>query len=313
MSSVSEQNIERIVYITDLHLRSSTPSSRKDNYLEQTLKVLDWVFRYATRIKATAIVCGGDLGHRWDWKISLINQAATVFKKYSIPFYTVIGNHDIPGKNYDVLPDTAIYLLAKLGIIKLISTDLNTPTTIGRFELHGFNADTPHTENLLAGKISVPDSDNVKVAVIHAAVGAENTPYCRGIKTLFIPDFDFACFGDIHTGWPTFKSLTDCIMVNPGAATKLTKAEIGRVPKLVILNSDKTFKEVRLPYFKDEEMFDLEKLKEEEASIGNQFIISLASRETTYQDPIQYVKTIAKKSKISKPALELLLAEIKVK
>lgn len=311
---MSKQNTERIVYITDLHLRLTTPSSRKDNYLQQSTKVLKWIIRFAEKINATAIVHGGDIGDSWDWKISLIKHVSDLLRSTRIPFYSVIGNHDLPGKNYDELPNTAISLLADNGLIKIISPDLNNlvPTKIGKFDLYGFHADHPRTEQLLAGKINIPKSKkSISIAVVHAAIGAEDTPYCRGVQSLFIPDFDFACFGDIHTGWSGFESLSGCVMLNPGSTCKLKKSDIGRTPRLVVIDSNKQFVERNLPYFDDADLFNLTQIDEDKSKIGKAFLINLASRTESYEDPVTYLSTIAKECNTNPAALQLLLDEIK--
>ena len=51
----------KFIFITDLHLKTSNPSNRIDDYTETLFKKLTWVLNFAKKKKIKNILCGGDI------------------------------------------------------------------------------------------------------------------------------------------------------------------------------------------------------------------------------------------------------------
>ena len=323
--------MSNFLFFTDVHLKLSSPRRRTDDIFEAQLKKLRWIGRKAEELNSICVVCGGDLSDAWDWKISMVNRVAEIFNAYPCPVMAIIGNHDVPGRNPDLWKDTGLGLLDAMGSVRVISLQSKhnldigwvnsfkpvqqycNPRASGKFALFPFHSDAKNTEELVEGKLSLDLSPIVglKVALVHAPVGAETTPYCKGHKELFIADFDVALFGDIHDGWPIFDSLTGCRICNPGSLTRLTKKDMNRIPQIAIVYEDATIEYVEVPHTPMRECFDMSGIEAEKQELGKGFLAAIAARKVMGDiDPKDYVERIGKEAGYSQESIELLKAEL---
>lgn len=97
----------KLVFITDTHGMASNPSSRLDVFSDAILKKMKYVTEYAESIGAKAILHGGDWLHTPDVSESFIRDFCNILKNSSIPFYGVLGNHDIYGYNPETFKRTS--------------------------------------------------------------------------------------------------------------------------------------------------------------------------------------------------------------
>lgn len=317
------------VFFTDSHIRLTATRRRTDDMFEAQLKKLEWIIKRAEELGSEFIVCGGDIGDAWDWKISMVNRVAEVLKKSSIPIYTIVGNHDVPGRNPKLWQDTGLGLLHNLKAIHVLpSGEAFTYTSHSiywpdefSFVLVGFDSDASETDDLISGKWNWdmttynPEEESpnkCKVAIVHAAVGAESTPYCKGHKELFINGFDVALFGDIHPGWPVYDSITGCKICNPGSMTRLNKTDLERIPKIAVVESDGSVTYEDIPCTPAKECFDYDKMDAELQEIGKGFLAAMAAKKITTEDldPKQYVEKIGSEAGYSKEAIKLLKDEL---
>lgn len=205
----------KFCYITDVHFRESTPINRKDSDILNTLekKFLN-LKELCKKENVDFIVHGGDLGHNWDWKLSLLNRVDRIIKNLEIPFYSIIGNHDVPGKNILEYPNTGLAFLEKLQSVKIFHP---TKTSLGEWDFYGYHSDTPECEEILNGKNFKKDPDRVSVAICHAPVGRTGLGHEIHYKKVGIQGFDLAFFGDIHSGFPLWKNPKGVLLGNPGS------------------------------------------------------------------------------------------------
>ena len=91
---------KNIIDIADVHITETTPPSRKERHIENViLNKLKFAIEQAKKYESQAIVCNGDLFHKYRPSIELINKTADVLQTSPCPFVTVIGNHDVAGGN----------------------------------------------------------------------------------------------------------------------------------------------------------------------------------------------------------------------
>jgi hypothetical protein len=310
MSSVQKENLRSIVYFTDSHIRLSPTKRRTDDLFAAQLKKLRWIANRAKELNSDFVLCGGDFGDSWDWKISMINKVSEVLKEFTVPIYTIIGNHDVPGRNPDLWKDTGIGLLDSVGLIKVLPNA--TRVDFDWLAVTGFDSDRPETDSLVSGKFMQDKLPNkVNLAVAHANVGAETTPFCKGHKELFINSFDVALFGDVHPGWPIYKSITGCTICNPGALSRLTKAEMDRIPRVTIIYEDGTVVEEEVPCTGAHLCFDVSAIEAEKQELGKGFLAAVAAKKITEQhSPQDYVKKIGIAAKYSKESIDILVKEL---
>lgn len=302
--------MKNFIFFTDSHLRLTATRRRTDNMFEAQLTKLKWIGQRASELKSEFIVCGGDLGDSWDWKISMVNKVADVLKQYKVPVYTIIGNHDVPGRNPELWKDTGLGLLNQMSVLNVLENTFND----GTFLLMPFHSDSKKTDDLINGKvISIPvgPSAKVSIAVAHAPIGAETTPFCRGHKELFINQFDIALFGDIHDGWPVYNSITGCKICNPGSLTRLSKKDMYRKPQIAIIYEDGSVMYEEIPHVDTEDCFDTSGIEAEKQELGKGFLAAIAARQLVGDiNPKEYIEKIGLAAGYSVTAIETLKNEL---
>lgn len=87
----------KLVYLSDLHLRPTAPINRKDDYVEEQFRKLDFVIDYANDLGAE-IVIGGDVFDRAanhpSW---FVNRVLGRFARARSLISIIPGNHDLLG------------------------------------------------------------------------------------------------------------------------------------------------------------------------------------------------------------------------
>ncbi len=106
----------KLLLLSDLHIRSTIPAGRIDNYLETQWKKLYFIFETAKEQKVDAILQAGDFFDKPDPPLWLINQLLWLIKSSNIKIYVVCGQHDLYMRNQDI-SRTAFGLLDTLGLI----------------------------------------------------------------------------------------------------------------------------------------------------------------------------------------------------
>lgn len=305
--------MRKFIFFTDVHLRLTPPKFRADNFFEAQLAKLVWIGERARELDCPFVVCGGDLGDSFDWKISTVNRVAEIFANYPCPVYCIIGNHDVPGRNPENIRDTGLQALHDSKLTKGMFHILFEPLEIEGFYLHPFHSDAKDTELLISNRYDLEyTTDLLKVAVVHAPIGAETTPWCKGHKELLILDFDFALFGDIHEGWTPWASLTGCKLINPGSMSRLTKKDAYRIPRITIVSEDGIYSEEPIPCADKSVAFYMDRIEHVDTGIGTGFLKTLAERSKgEVLTPLEKIEVLGKKGKFSRQSIQLLKDSLK--
>lgn len=310
--------MRKFIFVTDLHLRLTSTKRRTDDMFEAQLKKLEWIANRAEELDVDFVICGGDVGDSWDWKISTVNKVADAFRKFKRPIYTIIGNHDVPGRNPNLWKDTGIGLLDSMDALHVLHPAGRDGGAIFKgisfiendiFGIYAFHSDLQQTKDLIDGKLNYTprDSSKLNIAVVHAPVGAETTPFCKGHKELFIDGFNIALFGDIHPGWPVYDSITNCKICNPGAMTRLSKIDIKRKPQIAVVSSDGSVIYEEIPHTPAEECFDFLEIEEETMEIGRGFAAAIAAKKLSKDvSPKDFVIKVGTAAGYSKESITLL-------
>jgi exonuclease SbcC len=79
---------------------------------------------YAVKMhKIDMVMHTGDLFHTSKVSNKFMGQVAEIIKSYGVPMYIIPGNHDIDGYTIDTIDQTSLGLLAKTGVVKLLTRD----------------------------------------------------------------------------------------------------------------------------------------------------------------------------------------------
>lgn len=113
----------KILHITDSHGTVKSPESRTDLFYLTFLRKLAEITYVVKLHKIDMIIHTGDLFHTSRVSNKFMGQVAEIIKGWKVPLYVVPGNHDIDGYTIDTIDQTSLGLLAKTGILTLLTRD----------------------------------------------------------------------------------------------------------------------------------------------------------------------------------------------
>ena len=111
--------MSKVYFIPDVHLQEQSPRSRKDSYPTTVLEKLDYIVNLVNESNGECIFLG-DLFNAVNMPMIYFYRVVDIFKKFNKVPYIVVGNHDFPRNNQDLLPRTPLGLLNNIGLIKYL-------------------------------------------------------------------------------------------------------------------------------------------------------------------------------------------------
>lgn len=281
----------KFIFTTDWHLISRVPSKRNPDILEKQFEKVSYILKEAKENQVEFIIHGGDFFDEYSPDLWLILRSAKLLSENNIPFYVVPGNHDLFGDSLDSLDRCGLTVLSLLGVITLF---------IKQLEIHSIKFQPVFHKTFSLSSLNV----SADVFVIHEPVVPESVPFphflCKDIDLFW--NKLFLC-GDFHL---PFEWKGKSVFLNPGCVVRKSISERVFNPGFYLIE----YKDGRWLYerreipVKGEFVFDAPK---EET-------IKLLNMNLTYDKPfvniIDLIKEVAFDLKISKEALNRLLAEI---
>lgn len=110
----------KILYLTDTHIRGTSPRSRLDDLPTALKAKLAEVVALARRHGVSAILHGGDLFDRPDVAPAVALDFLRVLMDAPCPIYGIAGNHDVYGFNPQTVPRTMLGLFDGFGLFRLL-------------------------------------------------------------------------------------------------------------------------------------------------------------------------------------------------
>lgn len=243
--------MSKIIFVGDLHLKGSTPISRKDNYPETMLKKLEFIWEYAESIGSTTIIFLGDIFDTVNTSLQYFSHCLTLFKQIAssgIDLYTIIGNHDLRYDAMETLPITPLGILVKSEAIHILdslvvddvyiagchypkspskntNTDLYSILLLHRFYESGFN-ETP-----------ISRDEAIELSYNSLILGHDHRPYVTQ---------------DIETDNSVIK------IFRPGSLARNTSEQYNRLrkPRILVMDTDiKSFYYEEVPSLSGLEVF----------------------------------------------------------
>lgn len=236
----------KLLYLTDTHIRGTSPKNRLDDYCETLKEKLKEISNIVKEEKIDFVLHGGDLFDRPDVSVSIVSEFAQIFQSFGVPIYIISGNHDIFGHNPDTLGRTMLGLLCNLGIMHLVNyKKIILEKDNLRVQLTG----SPYIYSM----DELSNRDNYKVTevdesckyAIHMTHGfLIDKPFMKEVSHTLIEDIkdtkaDITLGGHYHFGFKTVE-LDNKYFVNPGALIRISnsKIEMKRRPKVDIISLD---------------------------------------------------------------------------
>ncbi len=243
----------RLLYLTDTHIRGTSPRSRNDDFPATMKQKLEEVIQIVRREQIDAVLHGGDLFDRPDLSPAIVGQFAAFFRRFQVPVYAIAGNHDLFGHNPDTVGRTMLGLLDALGVLRLIQPgEVIFIEKEGRkVQLSGqpFHYDLDKRPPELDYSVPGRNGADFCIHMVHGML--VDRPLPEGVAHTLIDhvwrsDFDLLLTGHYHAGFPLQRQ-EKRVIVNPGALARVNNhvSEVQRMPQVAIITLDEEI-DVRL-------------------------------------------------------------------
>lgn len=177
-----------ILVVNDLHMSERSPGERRSEYFRQIMNKL--VECEELSRDCAAVVFTGDMFHQ---KIArnvshrTVRVLIAVLKRFKVPIYAILGNHDIVGAAHASKERQPIGVLLESGVINLLDRVIIEDT-----ELFGVHYNQPFEDG--ESKINFPEKvTNQRIVFMHSMVGPGSP-----LKKNIAGPFDLVCYGHPH-------------------------------------------------------------------------------------------------------------------
>jgi len=221
----------KFVFSADLHLRSTVPVARKDDYFTTQGKLIKWLretFPYYVQI------CAGDIVDRSRERAEPLTFASYLDDELPL-LHGVYGNHDELHHNIELWKKTTLGFLEKTGRFRR----LDKPTT---FETEEEGVDPVRVYGYNYGEIieHVPALKTItQIAVWHGYVSQEPDPHMDGkiARDLLkeFPEYDIILTGDNHQCF--VEEMDGRVLINPGSFKRDTAAQKEHCPHVFVFDA----------------------------------------------------------------------------
>ncbi|WP_057978125.1 metallophosphoesterase family protein [Caloramator mitchellensis] len=278
----------KFLFFTDTHIRGNNPKSRKDNFVETLKNKFIELVEVTKSEKIDAVLFGGDLFERPDVSISVVKEFLSIIKRFPLPIYSVIGNHDVFGQNPEVVGKTMLGILEETGIIEFLSKEPKLFAGEGKtVQITGghyfYGVDDENKDSYILNEKSA----DFAIHIVHGFL--LDRPFIKGIHHTLIDEIcnktmaDITIAGHYHSGFG-IKKYDKKYFINPGAIARVSNSisEIDRMPSYLVIeiNDDISIELRQLKCAKKgEEVLDKEKLQEEykKMNLINEFANQITS------------------------------------
>lgn len=245
----------RFLYFTDDHKRGTTPENRLDIFPVTLAHKLQEVVKIAREQEVDYVLHGGDFFDVPAPAISVCADFLEIYQQFSVPVFTIPGNHDLFGHNIATLPRTMLGFAARLGIVHLLGKEPIYLEKNGlRVQLtgQGYHFEMDRRERHLDYMIKKKDCDYA-IHMVHGML-LERALFPGAFYTLieqiWDTEADFTLAGHNHLGFPDTEK-DGKYFLNPGALVRLSnhQQEMKRPVQVVVIDlsgSCPTYKKIRL-------------------------------------------------------------------
>lgn len=122
----------KIAFVGDLHLDTTTPSSRVDDYSDSSLAKLMALKNTCLLRDIKIVVLTGDVFNKHDQSNTYMNRVLKVFREFkenNILVFSIFGNHDLSFERMDTAERSPLQMLITSGLVVHLSTEMiKTPS-----------------------------------------------------------------------------------------------------------------------------------------------------------------------------------------
>jgi DNA repair exonuclease SbcCD nuclease subunit len=206
----------KIFFATDIHLSSTTPSSRLDDYPEAVFTKVEHLCQMVAQVDdGCVLVLGGDLFHKPNQPDWLKNRLIRLLRTYGVTCYSIRGNHDLLYGSNDLVEKTSYdNVVASGAIIDLMESGVVELPGGGGWRLVSHD----YGESFPAGL------DRKSIVVSHSFYNYSlNDRLSISKQDVVDSGAGYVFLGHDHKQYPIV-DLEGCYVVRPGALTRGTSA-----------------------------------------------------------------------------------------
>lgn len=240
-----------IVIVSDAHLRSKGPPSRKDDYQTSILTKLEYSLQYAVERDAIWVFLG-DLFHFKDpsrTPISLIMRLYYILQSHSCQKYVIAGNHDLQSAGMSIIHHQPLGLLTAVGV-------LSSPDEI---EHAGFRIRFLNFDPRFVIDPHLMDAGDADILMAH--LPARSNPYEGEISYGALADLGYSLifFGHTHEEFNITRVKNTGIVRVPSISRVSIPTADPQIKPAFVYVSAIGIQEVVPPYASGVDIFDFEK------------------------------------------------------
>ncbi len=223
------------ILTADIELRAFQPTCRTDDHWAAQARKIAWLRELQEKHGGCPILDAGDLFDKRYKSNPSHELLGWAMENLPQPFYTIPGNHDLPGKSIENYSNSAMAVLEQARVLSFIKTKQTDELYLMGFywgaslELH--KATKLFIENKRRSGIKT-------IALVHAMVYEEFEPFpgCVGYSAKevmdLLPDFDLIVCGHNHQTFTREKN--GRVLVNPGSLMRNDADQIDFKPSVFL-------------------------------------------------------------------------------
>ena len=264
----------RLITSSDEHLADQAPGFRKDDYRNAILTKLEWQGELARRMKADAVVRGGDFFHvkaANKTTMATMALASGLHRKFPCPTFALPGNHDMSNNDPDSISRQPLGVMFRSEVFRELRDETFTSGSL-KARVVGVGYVTDLDDEGLRDRVRKKDGDVFTIAVVHALATfapQERIQAFFGEKLFDYRDLVFPGCPDVYVfaHYHKDQGIREHLgvhFINLGAVSRgaLTFENMERRPKVasIVLNSQGvSIEEHEIPVKDAKDAFDLEK------------------------------------------------------
>ena len=229
-------------YLADLHISDINPINRQDSVKDASLYKLEYVLLEAQR-QSAKVVLGGDIFETPKPSYSLLNSVMGLLKKYNVPVFSIIGNHDVVGSNITD-ESSAIFTLFKSGLVKR-TNEFSEEDVV----LKGLD----YTKEIPTEYYFDKQEKRKKILIVHTALLPVKALFPHILLEDFKTNANLVLCSHIHQFW--CKKVGNTLFLSSGCMTRLKINEKGNEPLYFVIDTKNKpmvqIKKIPLPYKAD--------------------------------------------------------------
>jgi DNA repair exonuclease SbcCD nuclease subunit len=265
----------KLAYITDVHIRTTTPARRKDDYPSTVKTKLLEVRKVCEERDVDALLIGGDLYDSSSPSPQAVSIVLDCFKGVSFPILAILGNHEMLGHNKSSVSQRMIGLLSRFENdypVKILEGGFDRPSYT--FEC-GVEIWALHYEYGIEDRLKEwePRKQSNGVLMAHANIVEKPAVFPDHVLFNEVKSPARVILCSHYHKKQGVKEANGCLFVSPGALTRGTISidDLNRTPALAFIEYDAnmnvrcTLEDLKcaLP---PEEVFDLVEVEKERGS-----------------------------------------------